>query len=228
MRLRAAVILLCLAAQQGHAGAWPRGEGNTFVALSYTLNADPGSLGDLAVETNGFGALFVERGITDRLTFGTDVTVAHGGDYNAFFYFSRAIGSLDAPNRYAFHAGGGYVEDGATVDEPQAYIGASWGRGLETRWGSGWSAVDVSLFYRTDSNNVATKADLTLGVNLSEDWTAFVQAQSGKFPDNDAFLRLVPSVAFDIGQGRRLEVGVPIGVFGDGDIGIKFGTWLEF
>jgi len=226
MLLRA-TLFLCALASQAHAGAWPRGEGNTFVALNYTLRADPETLGEETLATDSFGALLVERGLSERLTFGFDAVSGQSGDYSAVLYLSRAVGALDAPNRFALHLGAGVTQDGA-IEETQAYFGASWGRGLDTRWGNGWSAIDVGAFYRTDSGDVATKADITFGVNPTEVLTVFVQAQAGQFPGSDAYLRVVPSVAYTLGAGPRLELGLPVGLSGDDQVGVKLGTWLDF
>lgn len=221
------LIALSLTATQAQSGAWPRGEGNTFVALSYTINTDAAAIGMGPFTTESYGALLVERGVNDRLTFGLDANYGDTGSYSTVVYVSRALGSLDRPSRLALHVGGGFAND-TVEDQPQAYLGASWGRGLDTRWGGGWSAVDLSLYYFTDETEAATKADVTLGINFTEDLAVFVQAQAGQYPDSDGYLRVVPSAAYRLGNGPRIELGVPVGLSGDSNVGVKLGTWLEF
>ncbi|MDF0603994.1 hypothetical protein P1J78_25130 [Psychromarinibacter sp. C21-152] len=78
------VLLILLAAGQAAGGAWPRGEGNTFAALSYTLSDEPPAIGTSGFDPNGYLSLFVEHGRTDRLTFGLEAGRADTGDYKAF------------------------------------------------------------------------------------------------------------------------------------------------
>lgn len=221
------ILALCLMTGAAQAGPWPRGEGNTFISLSYTVDTDPNSLGTTSFATQGFGSILAERGFNERLTFGLDAGIGETGDFSAHAYVSRAMGPLDGTNRFALHAGGGYVKDNG-VEQPQAFFGASWGRGLDTRWGGGWTAVDFGTFYWTDTSDVAAKVDVTAGVNFSDTLTFFVQGQAGQYPDADAYVRVVPSVVYGLSEGPRLELGLPVGLTGDTDVGIKLGTWLSF
>ena len=72
------------------------------------------------------------------------------------------------------------------------------------------------------------KADLTLGLNTGDRTKLFVQFQGGKYPGNDPYLRVVPSMAYRIGDRHHLEFGVPVGLLGGETLGLKLGTWLEF
>ncbi len=225
--LRFAPVLLVLTPQCAEAGAWARGEGQTFVALSYKLEGDPETLGTPDFETSGYTSLLVERGLGPRLTFGLDAGIDDSGDATAIAYVSRTVGPDDGPNRFALHAGGGASRhDG--MSEALAYLGASWGRGIETRWGNGWAAADPMLYYRTQSGDVIVKADVTVGVSPTDKAKVFIQLQAGQYPDADAYLRVVPSMAYNIGKGRDLEIGTPLGLVGDDGIGLKLGAWLSF
>lgn len=220
-------LVLLVAGGQAAAGAWPRGAGNTFVTFGTTYSTDPATLGEDVFDPDGFHTLLVERGVTSRLTFGLDAGFAEDGDYSALAYASYALGSLQASNRFALQAGLGMTRDGG-AEEGMAQIGASWGRGLSTPWGDGWAAADASVFYRAQSDKAGVKLDLTLGVSAGAYVKLFMQVQSGLYPDADPYLRLVPSMAWEFRPGRHLEVGIPVGILGDDNVGLKVGTWLAF
>ncbi|WP_172298440.1 hypothetical protein [Pseudoruegeria sp. HB172150] len=220
-------LVLCLTAGQAAAGTWPRGEGNTFVALSYAGTGDPQTLRTPEFDPAGYLTLLVERGWTPRLTFGLDAGYGDSGDYKAVLFGSYAIGPQDARNRYAFHAGAGSTRYG-DVSEPIAYLGASFGRGMETPLGPGWIAADLYAYYRVSSQDIVTKADVTFGITAQEGRKLLLQLQAGKYPDSDPYLRAVPSLVVELAPGRHVEVGVQIGISGERDVGMKLGTWLEF
>lgn len=225
--LRLALLVLVLAPQNVAAGAWARGEGNTFVALSYKIEGDPQTLGTPEFDTTGYTSLLVERGLGPRLTFGLDAGIGDDGGGTAIAYLSRTVGPDDSPHRFALHAGGGTMRRGDT-SELLAYVGASWGRGLDTRWGSGWAAADPMLYYMTQTGDVVVKTDVTVGISPSDKTKVFVQLQAGQYPDADAYLRIVPTMSYNIGEGRDLEVGTPMGLVGGNDVGLKLGAWLSF
>ncbi len=218
---------LVLTAGQAVAGAWPRGEGNTFLTFSHTLSADPATYGTATFEPEGYYALLAERGLSDRLTFGLDAGLADGGDGSALIYLSRAVGPLDAANRFAVQGGLGMTRYGGGR-EPFVQIGGSWGRGLDLPWAHGWAAADAALHYRTESAEVAVKLDVTLGTDILAGVKVFVQAQTGLYPDADPYLRLVPSMAWEFAPGRHFEIGVPVDITGGSDAGVKIGTWIAF
>lgn len=221
------VLIFIAVAPQALANAWPRGAGTTFVSLSYSLSADPASLGTGSFDPDGYLSLLVERGFTERLSFGLDAGMAETGDYQAVLFGSWALSAPDAPHRFAVHAGGGYSRTGA-VEEPLIYAGASWGRGFDTRWGPGWAALDGKAFYRTGTGGTILKADLTIGVSPRDRLKIFAQVQAGQYPNADAYLRIVPSAAYEFAPGKHVELGLSAGVIGDTDIGVKIGTWLNF
>lgn len=221
-----AILALCVAAQ-AEAGAWARGEGNTFVAFAYTVTAEPGSLGASAFDPHGYLSLMVERGLSQRYTFGLDAGSDDGDGYSLVAYLSRNFGPAEAHNRYAAHFGIGYADVGPTTT-PLVYLGASLGRGFQTSWGSGWAALDTAVHYRTGTGGLVVKGDLTLGLNSGDRTKMFVQLQSGRYARSNVYVRAVPTVAYQIAPGRHLELGVSLGVAGDRTVGLKLGTWLEF
>lgn len=224
--LRLLVVLIAFASQ-AEAGAWARGEGRTFATLAYTASGDPQTLGTLGFDPEGYLSLLIEHGLSDRLTFGIDAGRSDSGDGKAMLYLSRTFGPERAANRFAFHAGLGTAQHDDT-SEGMSYLGASWGRGFDTRWGPGWAALDTSIYYRFQSEAVVAKADFTMGIKPSDRTTVFVQLQSGQYPDSDAYVRIVPSTAFQFAPGKHVELGTPIGLTGDPNVGFKAGLWLEF
>jgi len=221
------LLVLVLTATQLQAGAWPRGKGNTFVSLSYALSADRATLGSGSLDPDGYVSLMIEHGIHERYTFGLDAGRADGGEYKAVAYLSRVFGPMDARTKFALHFGGGYSRHFAAED-PLVYLGGSLGRGLDTPWGAGWAALDTTIYYRVNTQRLVTKADVTFGVNANDRLKLFVQVQGGKYPDNDPYLRVVPSMAYKLGDRQHIELGVPVDLVGGQTIGIKIGTWLSF
>lgn len=227
MAILRAVLLIFLTAGQVAAGAWARGDGNTFASLSYTLSEDPQALGTAGFDPAGYLSLYVEHGVTDRLTFGLEAGLADSDDYKAFLYLARSIGRADATHRFAFRTGVGHIRAGGQ-EEFATLAGLSWGRGFTTGLGDGWAAVDSVMHYRVGTGDMVFKTDVTLGLKPREGLQTFVQIQTGQYPDSDPYLRVVPSVAYEFSPGRHVEVGVPVGVYGDDTVGLKIGAWLKF
>ncbi len=220
-------LVILLTSAQAQAGAWARGTGNTFVALSYAMAEDPELFGTEAFDPAGYLSLMIEHGVGDRLTFGLDAGRSDAGDYKAVTYLSRTFGPMDGKMRYAVQLGAGTSRH-FMGDDPVAYLGTSIGRGLETPWGTGWAAMDTTSYYRTRTQEFVTKADITVGLNTGDRVKLFVQVQTGKYPTNDAYVRVVPSMAYEVRDGRYIELGVAVGLVGDSNMGVKLGTWLEF
>ncbi len=226
MRLALALLagLACLAAAPAVAGPWARGEGETFLSLSWEGTADAAAAlrAPDALDLDHLVTIYAERGLTPRLTFGLDAAGAPGGTYSGYAFLRRTLSAPDAVQQWAVMGGLGLRDDGGL-----AVLGASWGRGLETRWGGGWTNVDAQARLLPEGG-VATKVDGTLGLK-PWDGTSFIgQLQLSDYPDADPAARLSTSWVREVRDGISLEMGVLQDLTGPHETGLKIGTWLAF
>lgn len=224
MRSWMTCIALMLFPALASAGPWAREKGATFLSLSYSMTTPMDAPGD---DLQRFGALYLERGLGRRLTFGLDAGMDGGEDYSAILFLRRELATDAEHSKFAYQGGIGAVSADAG-NEILLQGGASWGRGVETRFGPGWVVLDVSAQYNIAQKNVITKADLTLGLKPVKRTKLMMQLQVGSYPGSDPYLRLAPSVARQISERLHVELGAQIGVIGDDRTGLKLGTWLEF
>lgn len=174
-----------------------------------------------------YGSVYLEHGLTPRLTLGLDAGTDPGADGSAIVFLRRPVDFGGQTHRFAVQVGMGAARSAGGTDA-LLQLGASWGRGLETRFGPGWAVVDVSTLYNPARETVAAKADLTLGIRPDERTKLMLQFQSGDYPGSDPYLRVVPLVARKFGARVHVEMGARLGLAGDERVGVKLGTWLEF
>lgn len=215
-----AALALVLAGPAG-AGAWPRGEGRTFVALSYAGSpgraAPAGAHG--AERADGYASLFAERGLTPRLTFGLD---AGGGEgrWTALAFLRRSYG-LEGPNVWGAELGlgrrGGDGDGGALIRP-----GLHWGRGAP------WGWMGVESYAEIEGDGIGAKLDATLGLRRSDRVFWVLQLQTARTADGDGIVRLAPSYVRQIAPPARLELGFLADLSGEAELGVKLGTWVEF
>lgn len=216
------VVLLCPGFAA--AGAWPRDKGSIFLSFGYTASSPIAAPGD---DLQGYSSVYLERGLNRDLTLGFDAGTKSNTDYSAIVFIRRPVGPGGGSNVFAVQAGVGVAALTGSTDYLMQ-IGASWGRGLTTRFGSGWASLDGAVQYRLNTQEVVTKADLTLGLKPAKRTKIIVQMQIGDYPDSDPYVRIAPSVVREIRPGRHVELGAQIGMVGEARFGVTFGTWLEF
>lgn len=210
-------IFLCLLHQVGpaQAGAWLRQEGTGFASTSSYV-ASPFSA------DTAYHGLYVEYGLTPRLTLGLDLGRGVTGQ-NKTVVFARVPIKGEGRDRLAFELGAGTIAGQQTLRP-----GLSYGRGLDTALGPGWLAVDSFAEVALISGEVDYKTDITLGVTRPGGTRWMIQAQMGRAYGEPAFLRLVPSAVIPLGQGWHMELGVSKALTGAREHGVKFGLWYEF
>jgi hypothetical protein len=152
--------------------------------------------------------------------------------------FGRAMGGL-----VAIELGWGEIA-GRRVLRP----GLSWGRSVaRPRW-TGWLAVDTLMELDLETRQIDIKTDVTLGITpqshagTASDWTMMLQLQTGLVGVQDSlsllyyegitpepsFLRLAPSVTYQLREGMHLELGLYRGLNGSSERGVKLGLWSRF
>ncbi len=223
MRL-ALAALAALAGCPAAAGPWARGEDATFLSLSWEGTTDVAATLRTpdALDLDHLVTVYAERGLSPRLTFGLDGAARPGGSYSGYAFLRRTLTAPDAVQQWAVMGGVGMRDDGG-----MAVLGASWGRGLETRWGGGWTNVDGQVRLLPDGE-VATKLDGTLGLKPWDGTSLIGQLQLSDYPGSDPAARLSTSYVREITDSLSLEMGVLQDLTGPHETGLKIGTWLAF
>lgn len=215
------------------AGAWPREAGTGFASLSQWQGLDG---------ADSYSALFLEYGLTPRLTAGLDLGRSVSGEGKAVMFIrTPEMRILGGPVSVEL----GY---GEIAGQPVLRPGLSWGRSVvRPRW-TGWMAIDSRVEVDLDSRELDEKTDVTLGLTLLNpdgrpaDWTMMLQLQTGVvdirqklfllqtegIQPGASFLRLVPSVTYRLRDGLHLEMGYVHALDGSGSRALKLGLWSTF
>ncbi|WP_041669196.1 hypothetical protein [Cereibacter sphaeroides] len=237
--MRTALASLALASMvalpaSGLAGPWARETGRVFLTLSQQQ--------DGAGES--WTGLWAEYGLTPRITLGLDAGRSGRGDGKLILWAQKAWER--GPHRIAASAGLGAVRlEGALA--PLAQLGGAWGRGIETRFGPGWLALEmrgivtgrnVTLEQRLDAQTVATvaflvpetsaKAELTLGLSPRDRLKVIEQLQLEYGRDSGFDARLATSLVYDLARPTKLEMGLILPIESASEPALKLGLWLEF
>lgn len=237
--LRLFLFLAILAPSAALAGAWPRGEGNVFTALSLESTYDRSALtwDDPEEEpplARNYLKFFAEYGLTPRYTLGIELEQ----DYlftqrQGIAFVTGALSPAGAPTQIAVELGvgqrnGRFGENGSEDSEPLLRPAFYLGHGFETRFGPGWTAADLKTEYRVDTEESVYKLDLTLGVRPDDRTLYYVQLQNNKYPNTDFAVRLLASRVSQLNRFMWLETGLIAGLKTDDSFGIKIGIWAEF
>lgn len=209
-----AIVILGLASAPGaDAGAWPRGRGKWFVS--------PGSRVEFGGNRPAVGpTLFLEYGLTDRLTLGVDAwTGTASSDWQATGFVRLPLGRPEAPVRLAFSLGAGLGHaTGAT--QPVLTAGFHAGKGLA----KGWLAADLTGTSYLAGNRIDTKLSTTWGLRLKGPWTSVLSADITGADD----IQLDQSIVYQWQEGRRLRLGYGQALRGSSPAALTLQTWIEF
>jgi len=232
MRAALAVVLLICVPAAAAGGAWPRGEGKAFVSLATLLSSgDFSSLQGLGADLRNYSSVYGEYGLGAEWTLGADAFYATGEDvdgFGAIVFARRTLFRLEGGHVFAADLGLGWLEESDADGTARIRSGLSWGKGFDSAWGGGWMSADGSLEYRLPRDEVIAKLDATLGLRPWPRWMTMVQIQSGHFGDDGFILKLAPSVAYELGEGRHLQLGLSIGLAGEDAVGVKLAHWWAF
>ncbi|MBR9650624.1 hypothetical protein [Thalassovita aquimarina] len=209
---RILAFILCLLPVPALAGAWLRDEGRGFYSSSaYLLETGSGG--------QNYAGIYLEYGMTPRLTAGLDLGRGVSGDTKSIAFLRWPLGAATGAHRFAIEAGLGEI-----AGNPTFRPGLSYGYGF----GGGWVSLETAAELNLRTNLTDYKADLTFGLNRGRRDKLLMQVQSGKAAGDPAFLRLVPSITRDIGRGWQIEFGFAQEVTSSKDRGLKLGLWKEF
>lgn len=213
-------ILTVLTAGAATAGAWPRAQGTGFVSGAHRLSWPQ----DIATwqsnaPTGEYTSLYVEYGMTARLTLGLDLGLSVSGAEKAVGFVQIPLRNRETGAKVSAQLGFGKIE-GEPVLRPGVMLG--WGHR------KGWMSVDLIAEMGLDSGDTDVKMDLTVGYRLPKARKLVVQLQTGDTAAFDPFARLETSVVFPVTQRFKAETGVIWGFHNDTSMGLKFGFWTEF
>lgn len=214
-----AILFMSLGAM-AQAGAWPRKAGDGFTTLAVRLGwpQDPGDWTSLE-PTQDYSTLYLEYGLTDRLTLGLDLGHSVSGAGKTVVFLQYPVRSADRGAQVSAQLGFGVIS-GDRVIRP----------GLSAGWGlkRGWVTVDGVAETYLDDGRTDLKLDMTWGRNLAHDRKLIVQLQTGQPDGRGPFARLAPSIVLPIRGRFKLETGVTWGLTGDTSMGLKLGLWTDF
>lgn len=207
------------------AGAWPRGEGKLFFALDTDRT-----------RTN----LYAEYGMRGDWTLGMEVAMPQGRrlpDVTSFVHHpvwrgkGGAILSAGLALEMRETVAAKSWPQLAGVEEVAVRAGLYWGKGFQTRWGSGWVTVDAQAERIVTKDWLGAahsfKLDLGLGIKPYDRMLLMVQAQGWQRQGGKAVLRLETTAAYKIGPAQ-IVVQPSVGLRGPRDRRLKLGLWLEF
>lgn len=225
MWIRGLILGLALTLSEiATAGPWPRGEGQTFLSFGSIVSVERAPFGG---DLQTYDTLYLEHGLPRALTFGLDAGVNDMGEITAFAFLRAPILRQSETHLFAVRLGGGAVGPTSNL-EPMIMGGLAWGRGFETRLGNGWATLDTQLHLLPTRDEIVLKSDLTVGLKPTDRWKVMAQIQSGAYPSSDPFVRLAPSVAYQVRPGWHLTLGAQAGLINDDRVAVTLGTWIEF
>jgi hypothetical protein len=211
------IVLLCFLASPVLAGAWQREKGRWFMSTSASFTT--GEYGYLGY----YGAYYAEYGLTDRLTLGVDAGVSETGATTVLFFTRRPLWQGKNGGRLALE-----IASGTSGGMPVIRPGLSWGRGLQTKFGPGWFAIDATMPTNMTTGLATYKVDTTVGVTLSDRWKAILQFQADLSPGLSQSVKVAPSVVIRVNKLFQFELGVSQSLIGSRQTGLKLGIWVDF
>ena len=156
MRAALAIMFFCLAAPgPGLAGAWLRGEGETFLSVTGTLRE---TASDIGLETD----IYLEHGLGPRLTAGLVFNDNGVDSGHALAFLRLPLGPMEGASRFSLELGLG-AHHFFDAWRPMQKVTLAYGRGLSWEGGSGWLSLDAAVEHRQGLPDPDYKLDLTLG-----------------------------------------------------------------
>ncbi len=215
-----AIAILWLGVVTATAGAWPREQGGVFASATVRLSWPQDMVKARSFEpTGGYRTLYLEYGLTNRLTVGLDLGRSVSGRRKTVVFGRIPIRNRDTGIKAAFQLGLGTIDDRQIIRP-----GISLGWGLE----NGWIAADAVAEMRVESGEADLKLDVTWGRNLGKGRKLILQMQMGDPVDDPSFARFAPSIVFPLNDMISLETGAAWGIVGDNTFGLKVGLWTQF
>lgn len=237
--LALAAAFVCGPAQ---AGAWPMEPGRTQAIVKVEAQGaseafdEAGQRVPISVREDRAADLFVERGITERLTLQGKLYWASVRDDGLS---QTAYGNSELGARWTAYNGSlgvlsvytGLTLPVAGADKGQAGFEARLLAGRVTRIGRRKVVADLQLATLTGSGyGQETRLEGSLGLELTENWTLMAQMQAGQIENGTAWLKDEISITRHFGQ-NSLQIGwrqTPFGKNFTKASGPIVGLWRRF
>ena len=221
-RMLVAVTICLVAAQPAGAGAWLRGEGQSFLAVS-TIGRSTDGRTLSETET----ALYAEHGLTPRLTLGADINDRYGLSGHALLFARLPLGPTDRASKWALELGtGGHHQQGHWGSLYKATL--AYGYSFETARGFGWLGIETALEMRSGLDSPVHKLDATLGLPLRPGLQALLQVETSYVSGQRFAYAITPGVILGRHGTRRWHLGIEHRRADRRSTGVKLALWLDF
>ncbi|WP_108482770.1 hypothetical protein [Oceaniglobus ichthyenteri] len=204
------------------AGAWPRAESSTFVALSWNTGKTESD------QTDGYRSFFLETGFTPKTTLVVKSWSRNDGAYGDL------VGSLSYHpqatkngHQFSFGLGLGVRHFKNATPRPLIMPTVSWGKGFETPRANGWMSADLTLGHTVGLGETWHKADFTFGLKPDDTTHLILQLRSFHEPQGQV-TALAPSYVKKLRDGVNMEIGMTYRTTGQNRVGLTIGSWIEF
>lgn len=221
MRMILAALLIWMTSVcPGGAGAWLRDTDELFFSATSTLRISDEEL----LQEN---AIYLEYGLFPRLTVGVDYNHLVGYSGHALVFARLPLPVGKGKWKFAAEAAiGGHHWMGDW--DPMLKTTLSAGRGIKTRQGHGWLAIDVAMERRYGTPAPLYKLDATLGLPGYGRIAPILQLETAKAKGHGLFWAVTPGIRYDLKKLGTLLIGFEKRHAVGDTRGLKFGLWKTF
>lgn len=213
------LVLLWLPAT-GEAGAWLREKGGGFLSFSTT-----GYFTDSGARQQN--SVYLEYGLIENLTIGIDGHQNPYGYGHALAFIRLPIYHTPRQGRFSTELSLGAHHDlGRTSRMWKATL--SYGYGYESRWGSGWLAIDAALEVRTSDNRRRRKLDITAGMNADRLLNPMLNIETARDRSGRQYWAITPAIIIRGKAGTRWITGIEKRSAYPDAYGLKIAMWRDF
>lgn len=221
----AALFLVFLAPGPVIAGAWPRGDGNTFISAAQTRAVWP-TLAHSGADTLSF---YGEYGLRERLTLGAKYDRREDG-YGSFHGFARwHLRPASARWQGAVEIGAGRLAMPDASSDPVISLAALAGTGFVWREWNGWAEAELRQTWRLSDGTGWRNLDLSFGLAVAESFSGLVQARFYDDASGGTPTLIVPTLLIKGPSGITTKIGIAAAPRRRPEkVAIEAGAWVEF
>jgi len=217
--LSAALIATTLPAT---AGPWMREAGTRFLSSGGTLEYTP----DTALQEQGYDVYF-EAGHSPKLTYGAEINGKIGGATTALAFIQKPIGDAANALRMSYQIGLGAGQQSGQWT-PLVKATFHMGKGVDTRFGNGWMALEASYLHDAGRSLGLGKLNGTFGIDRTPRLKTMLHLRFDKASKSTAGFAVAPAVAWEMKQGQHLTFEVEARRADQTRLGVKIGLWRSF
>ena len=215
------LILFCFAltatVYQASAGSWPREQGEVFLSVSAKQDTD-------RLQDYPLGTAYVEYGLRNNITVSGkvsyDFAILEATEYelSVRWHFPET----DQPLRTALS-----LTLAGPAEDPRVKPAVHFGRGFDTAFGSGWADLELYASLSAEGRETEYGGFGMLGLKPRDRLMMMLGVDVMMTPDQ-TFLKAIPSVAWELCEGRHLTVQYTKGLLGTNESELGLGLWLQF